>query len=207
VQSANSGIESITTLIESAKSIGQAALATSDAAARTKYMTQYNEVLSQIDNMASDSGYRGTNLLGGNMLTVQFNEDGRARWTWTDLMPRRRACIADAAGWQMRQQGAAAINTSLGQLTDALSTLRGEASSLSSSLAIIQTRSDWADQMIATFEGGGERIDGCRHERRECEPAHAANPAIPCHNGAEHLDTVGADGPGALLRNTPVNGW
>ena len=159
VQSANSGIESITTLIESAKSIAQAAVATSDATARAEYLTQYNEVLSQIDAMASDSGYRGTNLLGGNTLTVQFNEDGTSALdlegfdaTTTGL------AIADGAGWADAATGTAAINTSLGQLTGALSTLRAEASSLSSSLAIIQTRSDWADQMIATLKEGASAL-------------------------------------------------
>jgi flagellin-like hook-associated protein FlgL len=48
----------------------------------------------------------------------------------------------------------AAINTSLSQLSAAGDTLRVRASSLSSSLAIVQARADWADQMIATLQAG-----------------------------------------------------
>ena len=66
--------------------------------------------------------------------------------------------IADGAGWADAATGTAAINASLGQLTGALSTLRAEASSLSSGLAIIQTRSDWADQMIATLKEGASAL-------------------------------------------------
>jgi flagellin-like hook-associated protein FlgL len=155
VASANSGIESITTLIESAKGIAQAALGTSDATARAAYVTQYNEVLGQIDSMANDSGYRGTNLLKGDTLTVQFNEDGTSALdldgfdaTTTGLS------IGAAAGWADPVTGTTAINASLTDLSDALGALRVQSSSLSSNLGIIQTRADWADQMIATLKAG-----------------------------------------------------
>src|SRR5690606_3160390 len=35
----------------------------------------YTELLSQIDSLVTDAGYRGTNLLNGSSLTVNFNED------------------------------------------------------------------------------------------------------------------------------------
>jgi len=37
---------------------------------------QYNDVLDQIDQIAQDAGYNGTNLLAGNSLSVLFNETG-----------------------------------------------------------------------------------------------------------------------------------
>ncbi len=75
VKSASSGIDSIGTLIESAKGIAQAALSTSDATQRASYATQYNAVIAQIDSLAGDSGYRGTNLLTENTLSVKFGEN------------------------------------------------------------------------------------------------------------------------------------
>lgn len=42
---------------------------------RQSSMSQYNEILSQIDQLAKDSGYKGVNLLQGNDLKVVFNED------------------------------------------------------------------------------------------------------------------------------------
>jgi flagellin-like hook-associated protein FlgL len=163
VKTASSGIESINTLIESAKGIAQAALATSDTTQRAQYVTQYNAVISQINTMASDSGYRGTNLLVSNTMTVKFNEDGASslsiegfKATATGLTV---GIIGQAAGgitasWSDSTNGTLSINSALTQLSDALSTLRVKSSSLSSSLSIVQTRADWADQMVATLQSG-----------------------------------------------------
>jgi flagellin len=157
--SATKGIESIDTLIESAKGIAQTALSTSDATERAEYLAQYNEVLSQITSIAGDSGYRGTNLLMGNTLSVQFNEDGTSALSVDGFSATATGLgLAVAAGWGDPVTGTAAINTSMTQLNDALATLRVQSSSLSSNLGIIQTRSDWADQMIAVLESGASAL-------------------------------------------------
>ncbi len=166
VKTANSGIESINTLIESAKGIAQAALATSDATQRAQYVTQYNAVISQINTMASDAGYRGTNLLVGNTLTVKFNEDGASSLSIDGFTATATGLtvgiVGDAGGiaasWADATNGTASINSAMTQLSDALSTLRVKASSLSSSLSIVQTRADWADQMVATLRAGANSL-------------------------------------------------
>jgi flagellin-like hook-associated protein FlgL len=161
VKAATSGIEAITTLIESAKGIAQAALTTSDTTQRAQYVTQYNAVIDQISSMASDSGYRGTNLLIGNSLAVKFNEDGNSSLsingftaTATGLTISSVGSGGIATSWSDATGGVAAINSSMTELSGALSTLRVQASSLSSSLSIVQTRAEWADQMIATLRAG-----------------------------------------------------
>jgi flagellin-like hook-associated protein FlgL len=166
VKTASSGIESINTLIESAKGIAQAALATSDTTQRAQYVTQYNAVISQISTMASDAGYRGTNLLIGNTLTVKFNEDGASSLSINGFTATATGLtvgiVGDAGGiaasWADATNGTASINSALTQLSDALSTLRVKASSLSSSLSIVQTRADWADQMVATLRAGANSL-------------------------------------------------
>lgn len=163
VTTASKGIESINTLIESAKGIAQAALATSDTTQRAQYVTQYNAVISQINTLASDSGYRGTNLLVGNTLSVKFNEDGSSslsiegfKGTATGLTVGiiGQATGGIATSWSDATNGTASINSALTQLSDATTALRTKASALSSSLSIVQTRADWADQMIATLNSG-----------------------------------------------------
>ena len=44
---------------------------------RASYVDRYNDILTQIDQLAKDAGYKGVNLLGGTdqSLTVVFNED------------------------------------------------------------------------------------------------------------------------------------
>jgi flagellin-like hook-associated protein FlgL len=166
VKTASSGIESINTLIESAKGIAQAALSTSDATQRAQYVTQYNAVISQINTMASDAGYRGTNLLIGNTLTVKFNEDGASSLSIDGFTATATGLtvgiVGDAGGiaasWADATNGTASVNSALTQLSDALSTLRVKASSLSSNLSIVQTRAEWADQMVATLRAGANSL-------------------------------------------------
>lgn len=74
VKAANAGITSITSLIQAAKGLASSALGTTDVAARKSYQDQFNTLRKQIDDLATDSGYKGTNLLKGATLTVQFNE-------------------------------------------------------------------------------------------------------------------------------------
>jgi flagellin-like hook-associated protein FlgL len=74
VKAADAGITSITSLIQAAKGLASSALGTTDVVARKSYQDQFNELRKQIDTLATDSGYKGTNLLKGNDLTVQFNE-------------------------------------------------------------------------------------------------------------------------------------
>ena len=163
VTTASKGIDSITTLIESAKGIAQAALATSDTTQRAQYVTQYNAVISQINTMASDSGYRGTNLLVANTLGVKFNEDGasslsiegfKATATGLTVGIVGQATGGIASSWSDTTNGTLSINSALTQLSSALDTLRVKASALSSSLSVVQTRADWADSMVATLQSG-----------------------------------------------------
>jgi flagellin-like hook-associated protein FlgL len=74
IKAANEGIESITTFVEQAKAVATSAVDTSDANSRAQYMEQFNDILDQINQMASDSSYKGINLLKGDDLTVTFNE-------------------------------------------------------------------------------------------------------------------------------------
>ena len=74
IKAANEGIESITTFVEQAKAVATSAVDTADANSRAQYMEQFNDILDQINQMASDSSYKGINLLKGDDLTVTFNE-------------------------------------------------------------------------------------------------------------------------------------
>ncbi len=74
VAAANRGITAISSLLATATGLATAALDTTDQTARNAYSIQFDQVLSQIDSTASDSGYNGTNLLKGDSLTVNFAE-------------------------------------------------------------------------------------------------------------------------------------
>ena len=83
IQAANNGITAITKLVQSAQSLVTQAQQTTDTTIRASLATQFGAIRTQIDQLAGDSGYNGTNLLGGNDLTVTLNETGTSTATVT----------------------------------------------------------------------------------------------------------------------------
>lgn len=74
IHAANNGITAISSLLSAANGLANAALGTNVQVDRTSFSTQFDTVLNQIDTLANDSGYRGTNLLKSDSLTVNFSE-------------------------------------------------------------------------------------------------------------------------------------
>lgn len=83
LRAADQGIQSITKMVESAKAIANQALQTSSEYERRQYAIQYNDILTQVEDLAKDAGYKGKNLLAGvgNELEVIFNEDSTSNLT------------------------------------------------------------------------------------------------------------------------------
>ena len=80
LQAADEGIGAISDLVDAAKAKANQAQQTSSQTERAQFAREYNELLTQIEDLAKDAGYKGKNLLGGtgNALSVTFTEDGIA---------------------------------------------------------------------------------------------------------------------------------
>ena len=76
IQAANNGISAITKLVQSAQATARQAQQTTDTAERTSLGSQFDDILTQIDQLAGDSSFNGKNLLTGDSLDVVFNETG-----------------------------------------------------------------------------------------------------------------------------------
>ena len=63
IKAANVGVENINSLIAQAKSLAQSALSATSTDARTFRSSVCSTVMTQINQMAADSGYKGINLL------------------------------------------------------------------------------------------------------------------------------------------------
>src|SRR3954469_9667411 len=68
IQAANNGITSITKLVQSAQALVSQAQQPTDTTVRASLATQFANIQSQIDTLASDAGFKGVNLLKGNDL-------------------------------------------------------------------------------------------------------------------------------------------
>lgn len=161
INSANNGIEAITDLIASAKSLAQSALSSDSATDRADYMAQFNTLLDQIDDLAADSGYKGVNLLdAASTLDVAFDEDGDSKTTLTGTdCDSAGLGLVDATAWgTVDAAGNTAINASIALLDTAKSDLRTSSKQLSSQLNTITTRQDFTTKMINTLNEGAANL-------------------------------------------------
>jgi flagellin len=166
VNAANDGVESINALIASAKSLAQSALSESGAASIEALRLQYDEVLDQIDNLAADSGYKGTNLLAGTDVehVVKFDETGDSSlsiggFDASSTGATLSLATAAANGWNTGDAAnATTINSAITALDNATSNLRSEASKLSTNLSTITIRQDFTANMINTLEDGAANL-------------------------------------------------
>lgn len=165
IQAANNGISSITKLVQSAQALVSQAQQTTDTTTRKSLSTQFTALLGQIGQLASDSGFNGINLLGGDNLTVVLNEKSGTNQSsvtvsgvnYTDATSNASSglSIANAAGnWSTN----ANINTASSDLTAALTTLRSESQALGSNLSTVQVRQDFTKATINTLQTGSSDL-------------------------------------------------
>ena len=120
---------------------------------RDSYVDDYNDLLTQIDELAGDATYNGVNLLNGDDLEVKFNEDGSSSLTIDGV-------TYDSAGLGLSETTTTALETDssveslLDTIDSAINTLRSQASTFGNNLAVVENRSDFTQSMINTLEAG-----------------------------------------------------
>jgi flagellin-like hook-associated protein FlgL len=161
VKAGANGIEAITSLLKTAQGIVQSAQGSTDSTERARLATQYMNVVSQINTLASDAGYKGTNLLTNATLVVSLSDTSAntlAVIGFNASIAGLSVGVGGTADWSSTGTGDAYLTTRAGELTSALSTLRLQASNLSSNLNIVQTRLDFTDKMISTLKEGSDKL-------------------------------------------------
>ncbi|MEP6357426.1 MAG: hypothetical protein ABJ081_12185, partial [Hyphomicrobiales bacterium] len=81
VEAADQGISAIEDLVDSARAQATAALQSEDPTARAEAAAAFDEIVGQIEDLAGDASFNGTNLLEGDSLQVIFNESGDSSLT------------------------------------------------------------------------------------------------------------------------------
>lgn len=156
IQAANAGITAITSLVSAAKGLAEAALGSSSTVDRSSFAAQYDTIRTQIDTLASDSNYRGTNLLTGGTLTVNFNENGTASLTVNGITGTNSGLSIGSA--QSNWSGTSSITAAQTGLASAETSLRNASKSLAANLNIITTRQTFTDSMINTLQTGSDNL-------------------------------------------------
>lgn len=126
---------------------------------RVTSMKQYNEILDQIDQLAKDSGYKGVNLLQGNDLKVVFNEDRSSyltiNGTFADTSDKGLK-ISRAEDWTNPDNEA--INASISELENAITSLRNMASEFGNNYSIVENRENFTESLINVLEEGSDKL-------------------------------------------------
>jgi flagellin-like hook-associated protein FlgL len=159
IQAANNGITAITKLVQSAQALVSQAQQANNTVTQATLATQFNTLLTQIGQLAGDSGFNGVNLLAGNTLTVNLDDTGNSSisvagvdYTNANAGP---LSIANAANnWG----SASDITAASTALSAALTTLQSESQTLSSSLSTVQIRQDFTKSMINTLKSGSDNL-------------------------------------------------
>jgi flagellin len=159
VQAANQGITSIQNLVDTAKSLANQALTASatDTTTRANLATQFGTILTQIDQLAGDSGFNGINLLNGDTLKVTFNESGTSSLSISGVTDTTGGALnihTAASAWATNTN----VNAAITDLNAATTTLRAQAKTFGSNLSIVQTRQDFTKNLINTLQIGADNL-------------------------------------------------
>lgn len=151
-KAATSAVDGISKLIESARGIITQARQAADP---TTLEAQYDDIMTQIDQLALDAGYKGVNFLDSDTLDVKVGEEANSTLTLTGFDASANAGLGISA---------ADFSTSLlmdaaeVELDDALTTLQTESATLSANLGVLTVRQEFTTNMVNVLKTGADNL-------------------------------------------------
>ncbi len=123
---------------------------------RIKSAAQFDSILTQIDQLAADSGYKGVNLLQSNSLKVVFNEDRSSSIEVKGVDASSQGLKIDKAvgEWQEDKD----IDDAITAVESAISTLRAYATDFGNNYSIVQNREDFTENLINVLTEGADKL-------------------------------------------------
>jgi len=127
---------------------------------RTSLQANYNGLLTQINQLASDASYNGVNLLTGNNLTIDFNPTGTSSLTIEGVNFNAAGLSLSSvsgavAGSFQDNTGLANIVTSL---NNAITSVQTQTETFGTNSAVIGTRQTFETNMINTLQTGASNL-------------------------------------------------
>ena len=183
ITAAIQGLEAIEGALKQMKALAQSAVSAPESSTRAKLASQFNELRSQVDNLAEDASFNGVNLLknstaaftsGADQLTVKFNErsetsavnqlvvSGLTASDFSTIVATSAVATGTAGTTTVwGQTGAAAvtgINASIRAIDSALVTVRQVAQNFGTNSALLSIRQDFTANLINTLKGGASEL-------------------------------------------------
>jgi len=148
--------------------VGTSSLTSSNvtSAVRSNLIQQFNDLRTQIDQLAKDSGFNGVNLLQGDKVSIQFNEKTGSNQSKLDIQGSTLSAdnlgISQATNTQLTGffnfQNDSDLDAATKSLTGALTSLKSLSSSLGANLSVVQTRQDFTKDLASVLSQGADNL-------------------------------------------------
>jgi flagellin len=137
--------------------VGGTAVSSGNSATRTTLQTNFNNLLAQIDQLAGDASYKGVNLLNGDNLTVNFNENNTSKLLIQGVTFNSSGLgLTSISGTGF--QANANINSTISAISTALLTVQAQAETFGTNASTIQVRQDFTKNLINTLQTGSDQL-------------------------------------------------
>lgn len=140
-----------------AQTYAATAASTTNNTDRAALETEFNNLRTQIDQLASDASFNGNNLLDGDNLTVIFNEEGTSTLAISGVTFDSAGLGINAAATDSFQSDTS-LDSILTELDTAIGNLRQQASTFGSNLSVVEIRQDFTKNLINTLETGAGNL-------------------------------------------------
>ena len=147
-----------------ATTIGQSSDSTvTGVSTRKELASQYNDLRTQIDQLARDASFNGVNLLTGtdSKLTIAFNESGSSSLNVKGVDATSTGLGITAAKTAFDGDNFltdADIKSNVNLLKSASDSLRAKASTFGSNLSVVQNRQDFSKNLINVLDTGAANL-------------------------------------------------
>jgi flagellin len=120
---------------------------------------QFDQVRTQIDQLAADAGLNGQNLLAGNTLSIALNENGSAAVTVAgSLVSASNLGIGPVSGSGGNFQFDGDLEAVIAELDVASTSVRQMSSTFSAQLSAVSVREDFTKGMSSLMTAGAESL-------------------------------------------------
>ncbi len=159
VKTALQAVDAVDTLVSQLKGLAISAKSATGSEL-TSIVTQYNSLRTQIDNLAGDAEYQGLNLVNNTTSTLAVSFGTLTASTLSiaavDLQTNTVGGLGITSA--VNFSASSVVDAAIAQLDTAVTTLRGNASSLGSNVALLQARLDFTKSYVNELESGSAKL-------------------------------------------------
>lgn len=114
----------------------------------------YNTILTQLNQLVKDAGYKGVNLLLENNLKVNFNEDRSSGLNVNGFDASTKGLGLTNSSWENQEN----IEASIGQLDKAINQIRSYSAEFGNYYSIVTTREEFTENLINVLTEGADKL-------------------------------------------------